>query len=277
MKRIPKNTKRRKSQHFIQLIILAAGVMAGLAACREAGVPPDQRSVILRAGYGTTYKLTVQLPVGYDAAKAGGYPVILYTDAHYMRKGVVDAAKRSGLDQNSLLVGIGYENGNEREKDFTPTVTGKSGTGQASRFVAFMENELLPNLRQNYAVSDDPGEYTYCGHSLGGLLGAYILFTKPCLFGNYVLISPSLMWDGQAIFRIESQNRTTLQPLAARVFLAAGTQETGGFHATQQHLAGLFSTYYTQVQVRTAAYRNADHSGVIAPGLADGLKFISQP
>ncbi len=257
-------------------IIIFMCIIVSIASCRETEPSPDQYSVTLEADYGTAYRLNIQLPAGHDMNKAGGYPAIIYTDADYLRKHIVKAVKQINPDQNSIMIGISYENENLRETDFTPTTTGKAGTGQAARFVAFLESTLLPHLIRNYAVSEQQEDRTYCGHSLGGLLGTYLLFTEPHLFGNYLLISPALMWDGQAIFRLESQNRPALQQLNARVFLTAGTQETGGFHTTRQHLAGLLSDYYPNVQVQTATYRNADHSGVIAPSLADGLKLIWQ-
>ncbi len=39
------------------------------------------------------------------------------------------------------------------------------------------------------------GSRTLIGQSLGGLLGTEVLFTRPELFDNYILVSPSLWWD----------------------------------------------------------------------------------
>ena len=57
-----------------------------------------------------------------------------------------------------------------------------------------------PFIEQNYKVNTTR---TLIGQSLGGLLGAEILFKKPTLFTNYIIVSPSLWWDDESLLAWE--------------------------------------------------------------------------
>lgn len=246
--------------------------LALLLSCKEPGVPADVH--VLTAFYGTRYTLHVHVPDGYDAERPGGYPLLLYTDVSYMKPDVRKAMEKKGIENELIAVGVGYDGSNRRTEDFSPTPTGRSGTGNAEAFAGFIQEEALTWIRTHYAVSDRPGALTFCGHSLAGLFGTYLFLKKPGLFDNYLLISPSLMWDGQAIFEIEAEERLRSTIPEARVFLAAGSLETGGFHTTRRHLTGLFEKYYPNVRWLEKVYSNKDHSGVIAPAVSEGLEYI---
>ncbi len=246
--------------------------LALLFSCKESGVPADTH--VLTASYGTRYTLDVHLPDGYDAEKPGGYPLLLYTDVSYMKQDIRKAIESKSIENEVIAVGLGYDGNNRRTEDFSPTTTDRNGTGNAGAFAGFIQEEALTWLRTHYAVSNTPGALTFCGHSLGGLFGTYLFLKKPGLFGNYLLISPSLMWDEQAIFKIESTARLRSAVPEARIFLAAGSLETGGFHTTRRHLTGLFEKYYPRVTWQEKVYRNKDHSGVIAPAVWEGLEYI---
>ncbi len=243
-----------------------------LLSCKESDIPSDTH--VLTASYGTRYRLDIHLPEGYDSGKPGGYPLLLYTDAAYMKSDVRKALKSKDLENKLIAVGIGYEEKNRRTEDLSPTATALSGTGNADAFAGFIEEEVLEYLRTRYAVSNTPEALTFCGHSLGGLFGTYLFLKKPGLFSGYLLISPSLMWDEQAIFEIESAARLQSAVPEARVFIAAGSLETGGFHTTRRHLTGLFEKYYPNVNWQEKVYRNKDHSGVVAPAASEGLAYI---
>lgn len=245
-----------------------------LFSCKEPGI--DAHTKILTAPYGTRYTLQVTLPDNYDTGKPGGYPLLLYTDVAYMKPAIDKALKNNTLKDSIIAVGIGYEGQNRRTEDLSPTATLREGTGNAAAFAGFIQTEVLGHLRDQYAISTSSENLSFCGHSLGGLFGLYLFLKKAGLFHNYILISPSLMWDEQAIFQIEREERAQNAVPAARLFLAAGSLETGGFHTTRQHLTGLFEQYYPAVTFREKIYRNKDHTGVIAPAVSEGLTFIYQ-
>lgn len=61
-------------------------------------------------------------------------------------------------------------------------------------FARFMETELMPWVRQTYAVSDDPRDAYVTGVSYGGLASLWMGFRLPHLFGNVIGQSASLWW-----------------------------------------------------------------------------------
>ncbi|HSX58880.1 MAG TPA: hypothetical protein VLF18_01655 [Tahibacter sp.] len=57
----------------------------------------------------------------------------------------------------------------------------------------------------------DLARASYVGHSYGGLSGAYLLATRPQAFARYMLIGPSLWYDGGVIFRLIA-DRASMPP-----------------------------------------------------------------
>ena len=64
-----------------------------------------------------------------------------------------------------------------------------------ARFAAFVGDELLPWVRQRWAVTHDPKHTILTGSSAGGLASAYLALQRPDLFGNVLAQSPAL-WRG---------------------------------------------------------------------------------
>ena len=135
-----------------------------------------------------------------------------------------------------LVVAIGYrpvtleENLAPRSRDFTPTVDLDSGTtdplmmGGASRFLAFLRDELKPWVGERFGV--DPDDSAFFGDSLGGLFAAYVLFHEPATFPRYGLGSPSLWWDKGIMFDQEAEYARANDDLSAKVFVSVGALET---------------------------------------------------
>jgi hypothetical protein len=102
---------------------------------------------------------------------------------------------------HSIVIGI--ENV-DRRRDFTFPTTVKTDSinnptsGKSAKFISFIEKELKPYVAKKY--SDNPHE-TLVGQSLGGLLAAEILMKKPTMFDDYVIVSPSLWWDNESLFK----------------------------------------------------------------------------
>ena len=98
---------------------------------------------------------------------------------------------------------IGIENV-DRYRDFTHISTNEEDliqlptSGGSSRFIEFLEFEVIPMIEQNYKVSDNR---IILGQSLGGLLVTEIMLKKPYLFSNYIAVSPSLWWGEQSLLK----------------------------------------------------------------------------
>lgn len=152
--------------------------------------------------------LNIYLPEGYTADDATKYPVIYLLDGsadedfiHVV--GIVQYNTFSWINRipKSIVIGIANKN---RKRDFTSPATQASdrksipNNGGSAKFIAFLEKELQPYVEKKYKTD---GFKTIIGQSLGGLLATEILFKKPMLFNNYVIISPSLWWNDGALLK----------------------------------------------------------------------------
>jgi predicted alpha/beta superfamily hydrolase len=99
----------------------------------------------------------------------------------------------------TIVVGIATI---DRRRDFTfPTTIEKDlksfpTSGHSAHFIQFIEKELQPFIERKYKTN---GSKTLIGQSLGGLLATEILFKKPTLFNQYIIVSPSLWWNNGSL------------------------------------------------------------------------------
>jgi enterochelin esterase-like enzyme len=61
-------------------------------------------------------------------------------------------------------------------------------------FARFVEEELLPWVRDRYGVSHEPAEHFVTGASYGGLASMWLGFRLPHVFGNVISQAASLWW-----------------------------------------------------------------------------------
>ena len=159
--------------------------------------------------------LNIYLPNGYSPDSLKKYPVIYLLDGsvdedfiHIL--GLVQFGSFSWIEMipESIVVGIANA---DRKRDFTfPTNNVKDKadfptTGGSEKFIQFIESELEPFIESNYKTDT---LNTIIGQSLGGLLAAEILFKKPDLFDNYIIVSPSLWWDDESLLKLKPANFT---------------------------------------------------------------------
>jgi len=102
----------------------------------------------------------------------------------------------------------------------------------SQRFASFIANELMPWVRQNYAVTHSADHTIITGTSAGGLGATYIALKYPALFGN-VLSQSGAFWRGNegsndAPYEWLTQQYETSPKLNLRFFLDVGALETGG-------------------------------------------------
>lgn len=173
--------------------------------------------------------LNIYLPEGYDAKES--YPVIYLLDGSANE----DFIHIAGLVQfsnfewvkllpKSILIGISNI---DRKRDFTYPTTVEADkkdyptTGSSSKFIAFIEKELQPFIEKKYKTTESK---TIIGQSLGGLLATEILYKKPTLFSQYIIISPSLWWDKESLFK---ENAAFLDPnfkQKTKIFIGVGKE-----------------------------------------------------
>ncbi|MEO8068376.1 MAG: alpha/beta hydrolase-fold protein [Flavobacteriales bacterium] len=171
--------------------------------------------------------LNVYLPDGYaaDSMRTATYPVIYVLDGSANEDfphiaGLAQYMNMYDLLPQSIVVGIANV---DRRHDFTyPThsdsdlVWVPTGGGSAP-FIAFLEKEVQPFVVAHYRTNS---KRTIIGQSLGGLLCTEILFKRPELFDDYVIVSPSLWWDnGSLAIGVEDWAKAHAT-MSKRVFIA---------------------------------------------------------
>lgn len=153
-----------------------------------------------------TRDLNIYLPLNYLNDSLKTYPVIYLLDGSEDEdfihiSGIVQFGSFSWINMIPETIVVGIANV-DRKRDFTfpsqneldqkefPT------SGDAEKFIAFLEKELQPFIDSNYRTTNMK---TIIGQSLGGLLATEILFKRPELFDNYIIVSPSLWWNDKKL------------------------------------------------------------------------------
>lgn len=174
--------------------------------------------------------LNIYLPEGYNPDSAR-YPVIYLLDGSADEDfihvaGLVQFANFPWVNTLPPSVVVGIANV-DRRRDFTyPTTIEKDKkdfptTGGSEKFIAFIEKELQPFIRANYHVSESR---MVIGQSLGGLLATEILFKKPELFEQYVIVSPSLWWDKESLLSYDAACLKETFTQEKKIYIAVGKE-----------------------------------------------------
>lgn len=150
--------------------------------------------------------LNIYLPINYSKNSLKTYPVIYLLDGAKDEdfvhiSGIVQFGSFPWINMipESIVVGIGNV---DRKRDFTYPSQSKldqkefPSSGKSEKFISFIEKELQPFIDSEYRTSEMK---TIIGQSLGGLLATEILFKKPELFDNYIIVSPSLWWNDEKL------------------------------------------------------------------------------
>ncbi|WP_259337843.1 alpha/beta hydrolase [Colwellia sp. RSH04] len=239
-----------------------------------------------------SYPLFIKLPKSYRKSPQKHYPVIYLTDAWYSFQ-IVSGATRypmnSGKMAEAIIVGISYEKGSRgdlsRVYDYTPVKSSlwRKDTGGADQFIRFIETDVFSYIENNYRTN--PDNRIFVGNSLGGLLGSYILLTKPELFRHYILGSPSYWFHNKTIFALAPPLLAKNQNVKANVFIAIGERETKALESqyTMVEDAQAFSkllanwqkkTDNSNVKQRLFIIPHANHETAFPTTVTQGLYWV---
>ena len=230
------------------------------------------------------YSVYIQLPKSYKNKQDKTYPVIYLTDAPYTFPIVAGATRfpmNTGKMQQAIIVAIGYEKGSigsaSRIRDYTPTFTKdwKKQTGNAQGHIKFIKNTVFPYIEQNYRASHT--QKTYIGNSLGGLFGATILFTEPDLFSHYIIGSPSIWFNNNALLKFKVHRPKT----AIKVYISVGEKETPAFGEGQNMVEGakqlvqkINALNSDKIQLKSVVIEGASHATAFPTTAIQGLDWV---
>jgi predicted alpha/beta superfamily hydrolase len=266
-----------KTKIFLLLKIAASVIIItfSVLSCKEEAFNPGltEGFTLKATSNGATYKIKVALPTNYDSAnKTYGTVYLLDGDENF---GFVANKCRVISDEysveNVFVVSIGY--GNDRNLDYTPTQT-SSTTGGAPKFLEFIKDQLIPNVQHRYSVDTARSSRVILGHSFGGLFGAYAFAHDNKVFGNYILLSPSIWYDNEVTLRFEKDNSVINRNRKQLVFMGIGEMENSG--RMQAPFEAFYQTVlksYPHLVLGKNREPDLDHVGSKNPNISHGLEY----
>ena len=231
------------------IIIFACTIVIGqkdIATITMTGLHEAEYFDLKSKSVDETFRIFVAKPFPLEPDKK--YPVIYVLDGNGLFGMVMETQRMMALGMElppAYIIGIGYAVDNgfmetmaKRWRDYTPTPGGEleamtkvsldpTGTvegGGGSDFLKFLQEELKPLIESNYSV--DPNDATIAGISLGGLFPSWVLLNQPETFQRYVIISPSIWWNQEEVWKWESRFAKNNNDINAKVFVTAGGLET---------------------------------------------------
>ncbi|MBU0718747.1 MAG: T9SS type A sorting domain-containing protein [Planctomycetes bacterium] len=143
---------------------------------------------------GLTFGYGVYLPPNYDAGRPEGYPVVYMLDGqeYYALASINNTADyliHHGLMDEAILV---LQQPVDRNNEYWLN----------EAFVAFLGDELVPEIDAAYNTIHAPGGRAVSGVSLGGLTSTYACIHRPDLFGHCAAQSPAYWIDSGEIFNL---------------------------------------------------------------------------
>lgn len=222
--------------------------------------------------------LNIYLPSGHHPDSQHRYPVVYLLDgsvdedfAHVA--GVASLANSQGANRFQECVVVGIANV-DRTRDFTfPTTVEKDrkvlpNMGGSAKFIQFLEEELQPFVQQNYSNS---GVTTLIGRSLGGLLATEVLLTKPDLFTNYIILSPSLWWDDQSLLKQPPK----ISPAIKSIYIGVGKNEHHVMVKSAKNLSKKVRAQQAEgLRVRYESFSEASHDNILQFALFDAFDWL---
>jgi uncharacterized protein len=150
------------------------------------------------AALGRALHVYVRLPADYDADAAIRYPVVYVLDGDSLFPILAPTHLFLTYDEalpEAIVVGIAYGSldpeVNRRGEDFSaPAVDARADQGGAARFLAVLQDALLPEVERRYAA--DPLRRILFGQSRGGHFVLYSAFVAPDLFWGRIASNPTL-------------------------------------------------------------------------------------
>ncbi len=249
---------------FIHLSSLSNTFTLGKRVTLESEVLSEER------------ELQVLLPENYQAHAQASYPVIYLIDGDYNFTGVAGMldllANKGQLIPDVILVGIADKGTKTYHKYTTPngfsSPSDEKTTGQASKLLAFITDEVKPYIAKRYRASDHS---TLVGQSMGGLFVLNSLIESPTSFTNYVAISPSVWLSDNGIVKKAKNKLIVTKEKPVNLFLSLADETHMGVY---DFLNLLDFSQPENLDWSFKHYPDENHNSIGLIALRDSLKSI---
>jgi enterochelin esterase family protein len=144
--------------------------------------------------------LSVYLPPGYQRSGTPNHLLFVFDETAYLSLVPTPTTLDNLIAEKKIpptvAVLIDNAGGDARGRELPPN----------PKFADFLNNELMPWVRQNYNVTADPKQTVVAGSSYGGIASAYAGLRHPETFGNLLCQSPSFWWTSHTPQPYEEPN-----------------------------------------------------------------------
>lgn len=212
----------------------------------------------------------VSLPERYSMNKRS-YPSLFVIDADFQFQHVSAVVKnlaRMGKIPPMIVVGIA----NQGDDDYLKTTTWPDNKddafGHASKLQAYLSQELLPLIDQQYRTNS---QKALAGYSLGGLFTLYSMMQEGTPFNAFLAMSPSAWFDENSLpgklTPLLTQNKLT-----APVFISLANEEDMGVDSV---IEAFKTSAAKSLNWQYKHYPNENHFTTALPAIYDGLQFLA--
>jgi len=260
--------------------VSAAPLMAAEPTAQTAAASPlviGETFTIQSKALGETRRINVYRPQPWGLDPKTPLPVLYMPDGGIGEDflhvaGLVQVLTGNGSMRPFLLVGI--EN-TERRRDMTgPSNVAEDRKiapriGGSAAYRDFLRDELMPQVRQRYATTD---ERALIGESLAGLFVIETLLQEPALFNSYIALDPSLWWNHGALLSGAGKQVPSVARSGARLFLASSGQPE--LAASSARLAALLQQASPATLVKYQPLPEETHATIYHPAALQGLRTL---
>lgn len=193
------------------------------------GAPLGRSVLHLRAAFesdelGNDRDVFVQVPASYFPEREPLPLLVMHDGNESLTRGrfdlALDDARDAGAVPPVLVAYVALSSQDDRIAEYTFGTEGSRG----DLYTAFIADELVPALEEDFSTPRTPGSRGVMGASLGGLISYRIAFDRPDVFGLAGGQSSSFFWnDGQIL-----EEFAAAETIAGRWYLDAGEDADNG-------------------------------------------------
>jgi predicted alpha/beta superfamily hydrolase len=266
------------------LMHVSLGTVMAFASLAESATSPEpvvigEKFQIESKILAETRTYVIHTPESYKSGK-DAFPVLVLQDAENnfaYTSAAVHLLSANGRIPAMIVVGI---NNTDRTRDMTPSAPNRTGfsgvpgtgaVGGADKFLSFIADELLPTIDRNYRTRP---YRVLVGHSLGGLFAVYVLMNRPEVFKGYLISSPSLWWDDQALVKTAQPFFAAHQDLRADLYMTMANEDGTMLGGAWKLSAVLEESNLANLRWQFKRYPEEDHGTVPYISTYEGLQAI---
>ncbi|MEM9932219.1 MAG: alpha/beta hydrolase-fold protein [Bacteroidota bacterium] len=266
-----------KNRLFLLALLLgASSLFAQQATPIQIGSVHSIYSEILKE----ERRYSLSLPSSYEGDpfyQDKAYPVLIVLDGERLFQQtttVVHALSQGSIERIPEMIVVGVHN-TDRNRDMLPTLRGEVNASEAA-FLSFLEQELLPHIRNTYRTLDC---HVLVGHSYAGLFTVNT-FLKNSQFQAFLAIDPSLHWDGAVIVNKLKDTSSAVTPASLYLAQANNPFNPGATRGAKAQAVRAFHQILDSLSIvagihhRLDFFEKEDHFSIPLISLYEGLGFL---